>query len=156
MTKSDILAYIDAGAPAFAPAGASARQAPELPAPPAPGQPPPDPDKYARVPMSVMRRRIAEHMVMSKRTSPHVHSAFEIDFTKVDAIRKAKKAEYEKAGGKLTYMSFITKACASALRAVPVVNASVDGTDILYKKEINIGVAVALDWGLIVPVVKAR
>ena len=104
--------------------------------------------------MSVMRRKIAEHMVMSRRTSPHVHSAFEFDFTKVDEIRKAKKADYEKAGGKLTYMSFITKACAGGLKEVPIVNASVDGNDILYKKEINIGVAVALDWGLIVPVLK--
>jgi 2-oxoglutarate dehydrogenase E2 component (dihydrolipoamide succinyltransferase) len=82
-----------------------------------------------------------------------VHSAFEIDFTKVDEIRKAKKNEYEQAGGKLTYMSFITKACAEALRKVPIVNASVDGTDVIYKKDINIGIAVALDWGLIVPVV---
>jgi len=104
--------------------------------------------------MTVMRRKIAEHMVMSKRTSPHVHSAFEIDFTRVDEIRKARKAEYEKAGGKLTYMSFITAACAEALKKVPIVNASVDGTDIVFKKDINIGVAVALDWGLIVPVVK--
>jgi 2-oxoglutarate dehydrogenase E2 component (dihydrolipoamide succinyltransferase) len=104
--------------------------------------------------MTVMRRKIAEHMVMSRRTSPHVHSAFEIDFTKVDEIRKSKKTEYEKAGGKLTYMSFITKACAEGLRKVPIVNSSVDGTDIIYKKDINIGVAVALDWGLIVPVVK--
>ena len=77
------------------------------------------PSKYERTPMSVMRRKIAEHMVMSRRTSPHVHSAFEIDFTKVDEIRKAKKAEYEKAGGKLTYMSFITKACAEASRKCP-------------------------------------
>ena len=113
-----------------------------------------DPSKYERSPMSVMRRKIAEHMVMSRRTSPHVHSAFEIDFTKVDEIRKAKKAEYEKAGGKLTYMSFITKACAEGLKKVPIVNASVDGTDVIYKKDINIGVAVALDWGLIVPVMK--
>jgi pyruvate dehydrogenase E2 component (dihydrolipoamide acetyltransferase) len=102
----------------------------------------------------VMRRKIAEHMVLSRRISSHVHSAFEVDFTKVDAIRKAKKEEYEKAGGKLTYMSFITRACADALKKVPIVNASVDGTDIIYKKDINIGVAVALDWGLIVPVVK--
>jgi 2-oxoglutarate dehydrogenase E2 component (dihydrolipoamide succinyltransferase) len=93
-------------------------------------------------------------MATSKRISAHVHSAFEIDFTKVDEIRKAKKAEYESGGGKLTYMSFITKACASALKAVPVVNSSVDGTDIIYKKDVNIGIAVALDWGLIVPVVK--
>jgi pyruvate dehydrogenase E2 component (dihydrolipoamide acetyltransferase) len=148
VTKNDILAYIDAGAPV-------APTAPITPAAPiARAAPVQDPANVERVPMTVMRRKIAEHMVMSKRTSPHVHSAFEIDFTKVDDIRKAKKSEYEKAGGKLTYMSFITKACAGALKAVPVVNASVDGTDILYKKEINIGVAVALDWGLIVPVVK--
>jgi pyruvate dehydrogenase E2 component (dihydrolipoamide acetyltransferase) len=152
VTKNDILAYIDAGAPAFAPlsqSGATAMQARQ-----AVDQPPLDLANVERVPMSVMRRKIAEHMVMSKRTSPHVHSAFEIDFTKVDEIRKSKKADYEKAGAKLTYMSFITKACAAALKAVPVVNASVDGADILYKKDINIGVAVALDWGLIVPVVK--
>ncbi len=104
--------------------------------------------------MTPMRRRIAEHMIMSRRTSAHVHSAFEVDFTSVDAIRKAKKAEYEGAGAKLTYMAFITHAVAAALRAVPVVNASVDGQDILYKQDINIGVAVALDWGLIVPVLK--
>ena len=168
VTKSDILAYIEAGAPASAPqataegasafargapADRTAGQAPLLAANPSAtaglaG------DKYERTAMSVMRRKIAEHMVMSKRTSPHVHSAFEIDFTKVDEIRKAKKAEYEKAGGKLTYMSFITKACAEALKKVPIVNSSVDGADIIYKKDINIGVAVALDWGLIVPVVK--
>ena len=142
VTKNDIQAYIDAGAPVA------------LHAPAAPRAPVQDPANVERVPMSVMRRKIAEHMVMSKRTSPHVHSAFEIDFTKVDEIRKSKKAEYENAVGKLTYMSFITKACAEALKAVPVVNASVDGTDIVYKKEINIGVAVALDWGLIVPVIK--
>ena len=155
VTKNDVLAYIDAGAPAPAPVSAPGASA-DKPAGQAPTAAPPamDPAKYERVPMTVMRRRIAEHMVMSKRTSPHVHSAFEVDFTKVDELRKAQKAAYEKAGGKLTYMSFITKACASALKAVPVVNASVDGADILYKKEINIGVAVALDWGLIVPVVK--
>jgi len=167
VTKSDIQAYLDAGSPASAPAasaGASASaqgatadksvsQAPLLAPNPAAiaGL---DPSKYERTAMSVMRRKIAEHMVMSKRTSPHVHSAFEIDFTKVDEIRKAKKTEYEKAGGKLTYMSFITKACAEALKKVPIVNASVDGADIIFKKDINIGVAVALDWGLIVPVVK--
>ncbi len=157
VTKNDILAYIDAGAPGSAApvdSAPSARQASELLSRLPSTQIPTDPATYERTPMTVMRRKIAEHMVMSKRTSPHVHSAFEIDFTKVDEIRKAKKVEYEKAGGKLTYMSFITKACAEALKAVPVVNASVDGTDILYKKEINVGIAVALDWGLIVPVVK--
>jgi 2-oxoglutarate dehydrogenase E2 component (dihydrolipoamide succinyltransferase) len=168
VTKSDIQAYLEAGAPAFAPqapAGASAGQARAVSATadkPAAPLLAPNPsataglaeDKYERTAMSVMRRKIAEHMVMSKRTSPHVHSAFEIDFTKVDEIRKAKKSEYEKTGGKLTYMSFITKACAEALKKVPIVNASVDGGDIIFKKDVNIGVAVALDWGLIVPVVK--
>jgi 2-oxoglutarate dehydrogenase E2 component (dihydrolipoamide succinyltransferase) len=104
--------------------------------------------------MSVMRRRIAEHMVLSRRTAAHVHSVFEVDFTRVSEIRVAKQQEHERAGVKLTFMSFITKAAASALKAVPAVNASVDGTDILYRKDINIGIAVALDWGLIVPVVK--
>ncbi len=158
VTKNDILAYIEAGAP-IAPGAPSAPSAPgALVAPLLAPNPAAiaglDESKYERTPMSVMRRKIAEHMVLSKRISPHVHSAFEIDFTKVEEIRKAKKSDYEKAGGKLTYMSFITKACADALKKVPVVNASVDGTDVILKKDINIGVAVALDWGLIVPVVK--
>jgi 2-oxoglutarate dehydrogenase E2 component (dihydrolipoamide succinyltransferase) len=106
------------------------------------------------VPMSVMRRRIAEHMILSKRTSAHVHSVFEVDFTRVAQIRNRKKEEYERLGVKLTFLPFIVKAAADALRAVPVVNASVDGENIVYKHEINIGVAVALDWGLIVPVVR--
>jgi 2-oxoglutarate dehydrogenase E2 component (dihydrolipoamide succinyltransferase) len=157
VTKADILGYLEAGAPAFAPAGATAGQAPVTVAPLAPPArlaPPAPVEGVDRVPMTVMRRRIAEHMVLSRRTSAHVHSVFEVDFTRVGEIREAKKADYEKAGGKLTYLSFITKAAASALKAVPVVNASVDGNDILYKKDVNIGVAVALDWGLIVPVVK--
>ena len=165
VTKSDILAYIDAGRPVAPNASASAApNAATADRPTAPGWPllAPNPaavaglaaDKYERQPMTVMRRKIAEHMVMSRRTSPHVHSAFEIDFTKVDEIRKAKKTEYEQAGGKLTYMSFITRACAAALKAVPIVNASVDGADILLKKEINIGIAVALEGGLIVPVIR--
>ena len=104
--------------------------------------------------MSVMRKRIAEHMVMSRHTSAHVHSVFEVNFSRVAKIREAKKAEYELAGAKLTFLSFILKAVVEALRAVPVVNASVDGENIVYHKEINLGVAVALDWGLIVPVIK--
>jgi 2-oxoglutarate dehydrogenase E2 component (dihydrolipoamide succinyltransferase) len=104
--------------------------------------------------MSVMRKKIAEHMVMSRRTSAHVHSAFEVNFSRVAKIREAKKAEYERAGAKLTFLSFILKAVVEALRAVPVVNASVDGDRIVYHKEINLGVAVALDRGLIVPVIK--
>jgi pyruvate dehydrogenase E2 component (dihydrolipoamide acetyltransferase) len=104
--------------------------------------------------MSVMRKRIAEHMVLSRRTSAHVHSVFEINFSRIAQIREKKKGELERAGAKLTYMSFIIKAAVDALRAVPIVNASVDGDNIVYHRDINIGVAVALDWGLIVPVIK--
>jgi 2-oxoglutarate dehydrogenase E2 component (dihydrolipoamide succinyltransferase) len=158
VTKNDMLAYLEAGAPT-APVAPSAPIAPVAPSAPVLAPNPAataglDAGKFERTPMSVMRRKIAEHMVVSKRISAHVHSAFEVDFTKVDEIRKAKKSEYETAGGKLTYMSFITQSCAEALKKVQIVNASVDGTDIIYKKEINIGVAVALDWGLIVPVLK--
>src|SRR5262245_53498240 len=106
------------------------------------------------VPMSVMRRKIADHMINSRRTSAHVHSVFEVNFGQVEKARQAKKAEYERNGAKLTYLSFIMKAVVDALRAVPVVNASVEGDNIIYHKSINIGVAVALDWGLIVPVIK--
>ncbi len=101
-----------------------------------------------------MRRKIAEHMIASRRTSAHVHSVFEIDFSRVAKLRDAKKAEYERAGAKLTFLPFIVKAVVDGLRAVPVVNASIDGDNIIYHKDINIGIAVALDWGLIVPVVK--
>ena len=104
--------------------------------------------------MSVMRKKIAEHMIASRRTSAHVHSVFEVNFHRVAQIREAKKADYERAGAKLTYLSFILKAAVDALRAVPVVNASVDGDNIVYHKAINVGIAVALDWGLIVPVIK--
>ncbi len=156
VTKNDILSFLG-GAPA-APRPAAA--------PPAPAPPPaaarPAPTGVATgaglagqtVPMSVMRRRIAEHMIASRRTSAHVHSVFEINFGRVDKIRQAKKAEYERQGAKLTYLSFIIKACADALKAVPVINASIDGENVVYHKQVNIGIAVALDWGLIVPVVK--
>jgi 2-oxoglutarate dehydrogenase E2 component (dihydrolipoamide succinyltransferase) len=101
-----------------------------------------------------MRKRIAEHMVFSKKTSAHVHSVFEVNFSRVAKIREQRKADFERAGVKVTYLSFIIKAAIDALRAVPVVNASVDGDSIVYHKDINVGIAVALDWGLIVPVVK--
>jgi 2-oxoglutarate dehydrogenase E2 component (dihydrolipoamide succinyltransferase) len=106
------------------------------------------------VPMSVMRRKIAEHMIASRRTSAHVHSVFEVNFGRIAAIREAKKAEYEREGAKLTYLSFIAKAAIDGLRAVPVVNASIDGENVVYHKGVNLGIAVALDWGLIVPVIK--
>ncbi len=102
-----------------------------------------------------MRKRIAEHMILSKRTSAHVHSVFEVNFSRVAQVREARKAEFERAGAKLTYLSFIIKAAVDALHAVPIVNASVDGESVIYHKDVNIGIAVALDWGLIVPVIKA-
>src|SRR4029453_9259939 len=106
------------------------------------------------VPMSVMRKRIAEHMVLSRHTSAHVYSVFEVDYGQVDAIRKAKRAEYGQRGVKLTFTSFIAKVAIDALRRHRVINASIDGDNIVYKREINLGVAVALENGLIVPVVK--
>jgi len=110
---------------------------------------------YEVQPMSVMRQRIAEHMVMSKHVSPHVYSVDEVDMSKVAALRARAKEEFEKRyETKLTFMPFFVKAAVAGLRAFPTVNASLDGTNIILHKEINIGIAVALDWGLIVPVVK--
>jgi Pyruvate/2-oxoglutarate dehydrogenase complex, dihydrolipoamide acyltransferase (E2) component, and related enzymes len=105
--------------------------------------------------MSVMRQRIMEHMVLSRRTSAHVTSFMEIDFTRVARIRHEHREEFlERSGQKLTYMPFIIKSVVDGLKAYPVMNSSVSGTSIIYRREYNIGVAVALDWGLIVPVVK--
>jgi pyruvate dehydrogenase E2 component (dihydrolipoamide acetyltransferase) len=104
--------------------------------------------------LSVMRKKIAEHMVLSRRTSAHVHSVFHVNFSTVERIRQAKKAEYEQLGTKLTYMAFIAKAVVTALRRFPIVNASLDGDNVIYKKDINLGIAVALEAGLIVPVIK--
>jgi 2-oxoglutarate dehydrogenase E2 component (dihydrolipoamide succinyltransferase) len=129
-----------------------ARTATVLPMPSAPSFEPGATERVEK--MSVMRKKIAEHMVASRRTSAHVHSVFEINFGRVSRIRDANKAESERSGAKLTYLSFIMKAAVDALRAVPIVNASVDGESIVYHKDVNIGIAVALDWGLIVPVVK--
>ena len=104
--------------------------------------------------MSVMRKKIAEHMVLSAHTSPHVYSVYEVNFARVTALRETRKAEYEAAGAKLTFTAFIAKAIVDALRQFPMVNASIDGDNIVYKKDINLGVAVALDNGLIVPVIR--
>ena len=105
-------------------------------------------------PLSVMRKKIAEHMVLSRRTSAHVHSVFHVNFSTVEKIRQQKKAEYERLGAKLTYMAFIAKAVIDGLRRHPIINASIDGDNVVYKKDINLGIAVALDSGLIVPVLK--
>jgi pyruvate dehydrogenase E2 component (dihydrolipoamide acetyltransferase) len=111
--------------------------------------------RYEVQPMSVMRQRIAEHMVLSKRVSPHVYSIDEADMTRVAQLRAAAKSEFEKQHEtKLTFMPFFVRACVEALRAFPVVNASVDGTSLVLHGEINVGIAVALEGGLIVPVVK--
>ena len=105
--------------------------------------------------MSTMRQRIAEHMVTSKRVSAHVYSVDEIDMTKIAVLRAKSKEEFEKRyDTKLTFMPFFVKAAVAGLRAFPTLNASLDGTNILIHKDINIGIAVALDWGLLVPVVK--
>jgi 2-oxoglutarate dehydrogenase E2 component (dihydrolipoamide succinyltransferase) len=104
--------------------------------------------------MGVMRKKIADHMVMSLRTSPHVYSAYEVDFSRIDEIRRNKKAAYEAAGAKLTYTAFIAKATIDTIRQFPFSNASIDGENIVYKRDINLGIAVALDQGLIVPVIK--
>jgi 2-oxoglutarate dehydrogenase E2 component (dihydrolipoamide succinyltransferase) len=148
VTKRDIIDFIAGSGPA-ASATVEARPVPSAPSPsPSSGLP------GQTQPMSVMRKRIAEHMVLSRRTSAHVHSVFEVNFHRVAQTREAKKAEYEKAGVKLTYLSFILKAVVEGLKAVPVVNASIDGDNIVYHEDVNIGIAVALDWGLIVPVIK--
>jgi 2-oxoglutarate dehydrogenase E2 component (dihydrolipoamide succinyltransferase) len=144
VTKQDILKFIEARA---AQPPAAKGPAPHVPAY-APGE------NIEIVPLSVMRRKIAEHMVLSRRTSAHVHSVFEVDFARVAKIRDLKKADYERAGAKLTFLSFIAKAAIDALRESPVINSSLDGDNIVYKKDINLGVAVALDWGLIVPVIR--
>ncbi len=90
--------------------------------------------------MSVMRKRIAEHMIASRRTSAHVHSVFEVNFSRVEKIRQAKKAEFERSGAKLTYLSFILKAAVDALRTMPIVNASVDGDTLIFHNDINVGI----------------
>ena len=143
MTKQDILGFIE-HRPARQPVKASTQYIPAF----RPGEP------VEIVPMGVMRKKIAEHMVLSRRTSAHVHSVFEVNFSRVAQLREQKKAAYERDGVKLTFLSFIAKAVAGALRAFPVLNSSLDGDNVVYKKDINLGVAVALDWGLIVPVLK--
>jgi len=105
-------------------------------------------------PMSRIRKLTADHMVLSRRISAHVTSFYEVDFTAIAGIRQAKKRDYEERGAKLTYLAFIVKVIADNLRRHPVLNASVSGDHIIYRQPINIGIAVALDWGLIVPVLR--
>ena len=160
ISKTDILAHIEAGKGGVVPA----RPAPPPPAatpaaappavPPAPGARVPGALVEA-VPMSTMRQKIAAHMVESKRTSPHVHTVFAVDMTRVARVREKTKGEFEQRNGvKLTYLPFIARAAVTALKAFSHVNSSLEGTSIILKREINLGIAVVLEWGLIVPVIK--
>ena len=155
VTKEDILAYIEKGVPAAAPARAAApAPAAAKPAAPAPA-PAAAPIPGELVPLSRMRSIIAQRMVESKHTSPHVHTVFKIDFTRIVKIREKEKNKYEQRNGvKLTYMPFISRAIIANLRRMPIVNASMEGDAIRYHQNINLGIAVALEWGLIVPVIK--
>ena len=184
ISKQDIEAHLAGGSPEPAEAEVYTQQAPAPARPSAPPPPPPPQQRqapppattggqhhvafesavprermyfgnYEVQPMTIMRQRIAEHMIASKHVSPHVYSVDEIDMTKVAAIRAKSRAEFEQRyETKLTYMPFFVKAAVAGLRAYPTMNASLDGTNVVLHKEINIGMAVALDWGLIVPVIK--
>ncbi|MGH9490941.1 MAG: dihydrolipoamide acetyltransferase family protein, partial [Terriglobales bacterium] len=166
VSKRDITQYLEQrSAPEAAPPPPAARPAAPLAAPatavpayaPRPAAPP---EPYAPggteiVPMSVMRKRIAEHMVLSKRTSPHVYSVFQADVSQIGALRERSKAQFEAATGtRLTFLPFFGLAAVECLKKFPIINSSVQEDSIVYKKDINLGIAVALDWGLIVPVVK--
>ena len=157
VTKNDILSFIESGTSAAAPQRAPERAAPApAPASELPAPPPPKPQVGDRVEqMSVMRKKIAEHMVLSRRTSAHVTTVYEIDMTRVARLREQhRNTFYERTGTKLTFMPFIFEAVIKALRKFPIFNAQVSGEQIIYKQDINLGMAVALDWGLIVPVIK--
>jgi 2-oxoglutarate dehydrogenase E2 component (dihydrolipoamide succinyltransferase) len=168
VTKNDILDFLQQPAK---PAAASSPSGPTGSQPVAPPQQPQQqPQSYQapqapRVqfaegsnvtmePLSVMRKRIAQHMIHSKQTSAHVHTVFEIDFTNVEKLRRKHKDAYAERGVKLTYMPFIVQAVIAGLREFPVLNASMDESNVIYHRDFNIGIAVALDWGLIVPVLK--
>jgi 2-oxoglutarate dehydrogenase E2 component (dihydrolipoamide succinyltransferase) len=149
ITKTDIVSHLEQGPKPVA--AAPAVSAPAAPKPAAAPQPQPG----ELVPMSKMRAIIAQRMVESKRTSPHVHTVFKVDMTRIVKLREKEKGKYEQRNGvKLTYMPFITRAAIAALRKHPIVNGSIEGEAIRYNKNINVGIAVALDWGLIVPVIK--
>jgi pyruvate dehydrogenase E2 component (dihydrolipoyllysine-residue acetyltransferase) len=146
VTKNDILGFLESGREGKLFDSAQGR--------PAPGPAYRPGDRVEIVPMTIMRRKIAEHMVLSAHTSPHVYSVYEVNFGRLSQLRERKKAEYERAGGKLSFTALIAKVVVDALRAFPIANASIDGDNIVYKKDINLGIAVALEQGLIVPVIR--
>ncbi|HEY4046629.1 MAG TPA: 2-oxoglutarate dehydrogenase, E2 component, dihydrolipoamide succinyltransferase [Acidobacteriaceae bacterium] len=167
VTKEDVLGFLAKGAQAApaatAPLAPAPPSAPSAPAVSTPSQAPASagsPGAAAApgdqlVPLSRMRSIIAQRMVESKRTSAHVHTVFKIDMTRIVRIREKEKTKYEQRNGvKLTYMPFISRAAIATLRKMPIVNASLEGESIRYHQHVNLGIAVALDWGLIVPVIK--
>ncbi|MGB7197573.1 MAG: 2-oxoglutarate dehydrogenase, E2 component, dihydrolipoamide succinyltransferase [Acidobacteriaceae bacterium] len=155
ITKDDALAYVGQRGNTPAAAASTSQPAPSVASSNAASAPQEISIPGDLVPLSKMRSIIAQRMVESKHTSAHVHSVFKIDMTRIVKIREREKSKYEQRNGvKLTYMPFVTSAVVSCLRKMPIVNASMEGNAIRYHKHINIGVAVALDWGLIVPVIK--
>jgi len=164
VTKNDILSYIENRKVATAPARSGAATAQPLEAgraepaaapaaPPRPAMPITDRDEV--VAMTKIRRITADNMTLSKRTSAHVTTVFQIDYSAIARLREQNKDAFlQKNGLKLTYLPFIFRACVQALKEFPQVNASIDGDNIVYHKDIHLGMAVALDWGLIVPVIK--
>jgi len=149
VTKTDILGFIErAPAPSV-----SGRPSPPLSAPVAHPQVEAWPGDRVE-PMSKIRKITADHMIQSRRTSAHVTSFFDVDYSRIAELRARHKASYTERGANLTYLAFIAKACAEQLRAHPVVNSAVSGDTIIYRHDINVGIAVALEWGLIVPVIK--
>ncbi|KPV50168.1 dehydrogenase [Kouleothrix aurantiaca] len=161
ITKQDVLKYIEARATAApaAPAPAVPPPAPvqATPAPaaaPAASAPATIPDDAEIIPVSSMRRSIAEHMVVSRRTAPHVTTVFELDVSRIAAHRERRKADFARQGVKLTFTPYFVQAAVAALQAVPMVNGSYSEQGIVLNRRINVGVAVALDEGLIVPVLR--
>jgi 2-oxoglutarate dehydrogenase E2 component (dihydrolipoamide succinyltransferase) len=160
VTKQDILSHLEGRGTQPAPASPPPQPEPQTAAPaptapkPAEARPPaPAGARVQVVPMSPIRKKTAEHMVLSKRTSAHVSTVFEIDFTRIDQLKHRHRASFEERGVKLTYMPFVLKAVVDGLVAFPELNASIDGDNIVYRRDINLGIAVALEWGLIVPVI---
>jgi pyruvate dehydrogenase E2 component (dihydrolipoamide acetyltransferase) len=160
ITKQDILSYIESASPVTEPAVIAAPVAAATITPSAPTKEAlsavvSSPTPGELIPLTKMRSIIAKRMVESKATSPHVHTVFKVDMTRIVKLREKEKNKYEQRNSvKLTYMPFITRAAVQALRKHSIVNASMQGEAILYNKNINIGIAVALEWGLIVPVIK--
>ena len=152
VTKNDVISYLDQGL-AAEPAPAAAPRSPAgVHIIPGPVVEPWEGDKVE--PWSRIRKLTADHMLMSRRVSPHVSSLIEIDYTRVARIRAMRKAEFAERGVNLTFLAFIAKAVADSLRKHPMVNSAVMGEATIVRREINLGIAVALDWGLIVPVVR--